>query len=235
MPNLNLDKRWLAAGAIALVLAAGFFLPRYLGVPASPAADATVPPALVAQSGSASAQGAPSPAPAATPTVLAVYVCGAVKKPGVYHLPQGARVLDALSSAGGAAAEADLDLINLAEPLTDAMKVCVPRKGQAISDFGAPEIATAQSTSGTGRHHRGRSRGSGSRGGAHKLQPGQTLDVNTAGADQLVSLPGVGPSLAQRIVDYRQQYGPFQTADDLQNVPGIGPSKFDKLQPFVRL
>jgi competence protein ComEA len=236
MPNLNLDKRWLAAGAIVLVLAAGFFLPRYLGVPASPAADATVPPALVAHNGSASAQDAPSPSPAATSADLAVYVCGAVKKPGVYHFPQGARVLDALAGAGGAAAEADLDVINLAEPLTDAMKVCVPRKGQAMSDFAGPEISTAQSATGTARHHRGRSRGSASRGGgAHKLQPGQTLDVNTAGADQLVSLPGVGPSLAQRIIDYRQQYGPFQTADDLQNVPGIGPSKFDKLQPFVRL
>jgi competence protein ComEA len=231
MQSLKMEWRWLVAAAIVLALAAGYVIPRF-AAGSSVTTSATVPPALVAPNAGTSAMSPPTPV--ATQTDLAVYVCGAVKKPGVYHLAPGARVLDAIASAGGAATEADLDLINLAEPLSDAMKICVPRKGQALSDFGRDE--TAMSASASGMHHRGRSRHSstGSR-GSHKLQPGQTLDVNAASADQLVALPGVGPSLAQRIVDYRQQNGAFQTIDDLQNVPGIGPSKFDKLQPYVKL
>jgi competence protein ComEA len=230
MKNPIVDRRWLAVGAGVAALATGFLLPHPSPPATQVAPQATVPPQL-GLGIDASLSASPSPSPGG----VAVYVCGAVAKPGVYRLEAGARVEDAVKAAGGPTSAADLDLINLAEPLTDAMKVCVPRKGQALSDFGIADAAAAQAAAGSGRHHRGRSRGGGSRGGAHKLQQGQTLDVNTAAADQLVALPGVGPSLAQRIVDYRQQYGPFQTVDDLQNVPGIGPSKFDKMQPFVRL
>jgi competence protein ComEA len=131
--------------------------------------------------------------------------------------------------------EADVEQINLAQPLSDAMKVMVPRKGQvlAVDQYAAPPLSSDGGPF-AGTRHRGRHSRGGSR-SAHKLAPGQTLDVNTATADELVQLPGVGPGLAQRILDYRQQYGPFQTVDDLQNVPGIGPSKFDRLAPFVRL
>jgi competence protein ComEA len=225
MASLHFDKRWLAIGAAAAALALGLLLPRPGGTSrAVIVADATVPPQLVRPSADGVA-----PLTSPTPGEIAVYVCGAVKSPGVYTFAAGERVVDALKRAGGALADADIEQINLAEPLNDAMKVTVPHKGQVLASQAA--VSTDSPALG-GRHHR-HSR-AGSR-GAHKLGAGQTLDVNTASAEELVQLPGVGPSLAQRIVDYRQQNGPFQTVDDLQNVPGIGPSKFDRLAPFVRL
>jgi competence protein ComEA len=224
MASLHVDKRWLAAGAAVAALAFALLLPRPGGTShAVVVADATVPPQLVRPSGDAAAPATP------TPGEIAVYVCGAVKSPGVYTFAPGERIVDALKRAGGALADADIEQINLAEPLNDAMKVTVPHKGQVLA---VQTAGLSDSSALGGRHHR-HSHG-GSR-GAHKLGAGQTLDVNTASAEELVQLPGVGPSLAQRIVDYRQQNGPFQTVDDLQNVPGIGPSKFDRLAPFVRL
>jgi len=228
MASFQVDKRWLAAGAAAAALTIGVLLPRPAPLPhAAATADATVPPQLIAHAvseptGSAVGQASSSSAE------LAVYVCGAVKNPGVYTFATGERIVDALKRAGGTLPDADIEQINLAEPLSDAMKVTVPRKGQVL----VVESSTlADSGSSPGRHRR-HSHGGGSR---HKLAAGQSLDVNTASAEELVQLPGVGPSLAQRIVDYRQQNGPFQTIDDLQNVPGIGPSKFERLAPFVRL
>jgi len=224
MPSMHFDKRWLLLGAAAIVLAIGLMLPRPGGpAPAIHVVDATVPPALVHPSSDVAS---PTDLPSSEVTV---YVCGAVKNPGVYTFTPGKRVVDALQRAGGPLADADTEQINLAEPLSDAMKVTVPRKGQVL----ALEAASSPDSTATGGRHHRRSRG-GSR-SSHKLSAGQTLDVNTASAEELVQLPGVGPSLAQRIVDYRQQNGPFQTVDDLQNVPGIGPSKFDRLAPFVRL
>jgi competence protein ComEA len=225
---MQFDKRWIAIGGAIVLLGAGLLLPRPAGPTrgATVSTDSTVPP----QSATI-AQATASPAPAE----IAVYVCGAVKRPGVYSFAPGSRVVDALQQAGGPLPEADVEQINLAQPLSDAMKVMVPRKGQVLAADQYPALASSSNDGpSVGTHRRGRHSRGGSR-GAHKLAPGQTLDVNTATADELVQLPGVGPSLAQRIVDYRQQYGPFQTIDDLQNVPGIGPSKFDRLSPFVRL
>lgn len=226
---MQFDRRWLIGGA-AVAVAAGFMLPRPAGAPHPLAAEATVPPTLVAD-----AHGFPSPgispdAASPSPSELAVYVCGAVKRAGVYLFAPGARVVDAVKQAGGESADADMDQINLAEPLRDAMKVTVPHKGQTIATDSGPYTADT----GVPVHRSRHSRSHGGR-GANKLAPGQALDVNTAGEEQLVQLPGVGPGLARRIVDFRQQNGPFQTIDDLQNVPGIGPSKFDRLAPYVRL
>lgn len=220
------------AAAIGL-LAAGMFIPRV--APQAPVADpATVPPDLSAAQDASS----PTPFPAnSAPVSLAVYVCGAVRKAGVYTLNAGARVVDAIALAGGASSSADLEQLNLAEALSDGMKIDVPVKGQIIAqDAGSDSLTAAaayanaggQRASRTGRHHS-------SRGGAHKLQAGQTLNVNTAGETELTQLPGVGPSLARRIIEYRQANGPFQTADDLQNVAGIGPSKFAKMEPYIRV
>jgi len=165
---------------------------------------------------------------------LHVYVCGAVRRPGVYTLPSGARVVDAIAQAGGAAGNSDLEQLNLAQPLADAMKVDVPIKGQQMaaamesSDSSAPGLASTTTAGRSTQHHSSRS-------GSHKLTAGQTLDINTASESELVQLPGVGPSLARRIVDYRTANGPFQMPDDLQNVSGIGASKFAKMEPFIRI
>jgi competence protein ComEA len=158
-----------------------------------------------------------------------VYVCGAVHRPGVYLFTPGVRVNDAIERAGGALADADLEQLNLAQALNDAMKIDVPKKGQILATTLTQEAPTSED----GRaNHRARHRGGHS---SHKLQPGQTLDINTATEAELTQLPGVGPGLARRIVEYRTANGPFQTVDDLQNVSGIGPSKFDRMSPYIHL
>jgi len=219
-------------GAIALVIAAALalalFVVRHGGsarVESAADASSTVPPQLAAGDGAS-----PLASPSAAPADVVVYVCGAVKRAAVYHLPAGSRVIDAIAKAGGSLAAADLEQLNLAEPLADAMKIEVPVKGQLLADRSADR---ASDTNGTQRASRRGPRTS--RGGSHKLSEGQTLDVNTASEGELTQLPGVGPGLARRIVEYRGQNGPFETIDDLQNVSGIGPSKFERLAPFVRL
>lgn len=218
-------------GAAAL---AAFLLPRYNANHMPTAAkteNGAVPAALMA----GQAQLAEPASPAAA---VMVYVCGAVKKPGVYRLQASARIINAIEHAGSASADADLDQLNLAEPVSDGMKITVPRKGQTL----APSADISQASSASAREgsvpgqpalsHRTRSRGGSSH---HKLQSGQTLNVNTASEQELTALPGVGPGIARRIVEYRTANGPFATVDDLQNVSGIGPSKFDKMAPYVRL
>ena len=203
--------------ALALVGVA-LMLPRHGHAPAATAAQ-TVPAELLASKA--------GPAPEASP--LFVYVCGAVHKPGVYRLNPSARIVDALRKAGGATGDADLDQLNLAELASDGMKIAVPRKGQAVAALAAQFSSTAVAAGAPSRHRAGRGNGK------HKLQPGQTLDVNTASEQELTTLPGVGPGLARRIIEYRAANGPFQSVEDLQNVSGIGPSKFEKMAPYVRL
>lgn len=231
MHNGGLSRWWLA-GAAAIALVLGWVLPQR-GVHVTPAAgpmtaaEATVPPQLLGESGIALA----SPSP--QPSHLAVYVCGAVHKPGVYELSPNTRVADGIARAGGPLPDADLEQLNLAEPLSDAMKIAVPKKGEHLD---TSPISAADSLSDSGsssRRHRSGQHGA-SR-SSHKLQPGQTLNVNTASESELTSLPGVGPGLARRIAEYRSANGRFQTVDDLQNVSGIGPSKFARVAPFIRL
>jgi competence protein ComEA len=167
-------------------------------------------------------------------SLLHVYVCGAVRKAGVYILPSGSRVVDAIAQAGGAAENADLEQLNLAEPLADAMKVDVPIKGQQLAAaVGLADSASSVGSQDASARRSGRHRSS--RSGSHKLAAGQTIDINTASESELTQLPGVGPSLARRIVEYRTANGPFQLPDDLQNVSGIGANKFAKMEPFIRL
>jgi competence protein ComEA len=130
-----------------------------------------------------------------------VHVVGAVAAPGVVRLPFGARVVDALSAAGGAAPDADLARVNLARVLVDGEQIQVPRPGDP-----APEAPTAGAAPGDG-----------------------TLDLNTASLAQLDGLPGVGPVLAQRIVDRR----PFASVDELDEVSGIGQALLERLRPLV--
>lgn len=227
------DKRFgfVIAGVAAALLLAGLWLPRHpptsTASSLAPFVESTVPAQLVAPDSVSSSD---SPTPTARATRAVVYVCGDVRRPGVYKMGPGTRVADSIDRAGGALGDADLQQLNLAEPLTDAMKICVPRKGEHLALSTLNDSAAASdgtSTHSTRRHHGSRS--------SHKLQPGQTLDVNVASESELTQLPGVGPSLAARIVEYRSQNGPFQSVDDLQNVSGIGPSKFEKMAPFVRL
>jgi len=156
----------------------------------------------------------PAPVPSLTPPLprqIVVYVSGAVQSPGVYTLPDGARVDDALRAAGGPAADADLARINLARRLHDEEQVYVPRQGEAN-----PPVPAAGATSG-GSTTSGR------------------LNINTATATELATLPGIGPALAQRIVEYRQTHGPFARIEDLKKVSGIGDKVFERIKDLITI
>ncbi|MCS7190075.1 MAG: helix-hairpin-helix domain-containing protein [Fimbriimonadales bacterium] len=155
--------------------------------------------------------------PPVAPQELVVHVSGAVKKAGVYRLGEGSRVADAIEQAGGASENADLDALNLAEPLTDGQKVHVPRKGEA-----PPATAVAATPSTTARPER-----------AAKPAVQFPIDLNTATAEQLEAIPGIGPVLAQRIVDHRRLHGKFQSVDDLLQVHGIGQKRLESMRPYV--
>jgi competence protein ComEA len=156
---------------------------------------------------SSSAGEAPPPT---TASQLVVQAAGAVAKPGVYTVPGSARVNDLITAAGGLAPEADPDQVELAAPLSDGERVYVPRAGEA------PPPSQSGSSSGTSSH-----RG--------------PVDLNRASEADLESLPGIGPALAQAIIDHRSQHGPFRSVDDLADVRGIGPAKMDQLRPLVKV
>jgi competence protein ComEA len=151
---------------------------------------------------------AESASPSAEAAPLIVDVAGAVRQPGVYRFAEGDRVIDAIQAAGGPTAKAALQALNLAAPLTDGVQILVPK--EASAGAGAPVAA------------------GGSAGGAPAL-----INVNTATAPELEALPGVGPVISQRIVDYREANGPFATVDDLEKVSGIGPVTLENMRELV--
>jgi competence protein ComEA len=139
---------------------------------------------------------------------LVVHVVGAVRRPGLYRLADGARIADALRRAGGATRRADVSLVNLAAPVSDGTQIVVPRR----------EPATAAAAGG------GEEPGS---------SPSGPVHLNTATIEQLDELPGVGPVTAQKIVEYREQHGAFSSVDDLDAIPGIGPARLEQLRELV--
>ncbi|MGH8932668.1 MAG: ComEA family DNA-binding protein [Egibacteraceae bacterium] len=144
---------------------------------------------------------------------VVVHVAGAVVAPGVYRLPGGSRIADALSAAGGARPGAALDALNLARPLSDGEQLLVPL---------APPPGTAPSASAPVA------------GGIPSAKrPDGTLDLNRATADDLDELPGIGPILAERIISHRGQKGGFTSAGQLRDVPGIGEKTFQDLAGLV--
>lgn len=146
-------------------------------------------------------------------TVALVHVAGAVRTPGVYRLRDGERVQDAVRRAGGPRAGADINAINLAAKVADGQQVVVPRRG-----------AAAAAPGGTGV-------GAGEPGGP----PRAPVSLNTATAEQLDTLDGVGPATASKILEYRRQHGGFRSIDDLGEIPGIGPKRLAALRGKVQL
>ncbi len=141
--------------------------------------------------------------------MVVVHVVGQVREPGLQRLPPGSRVADALAAAGGATRGADLARVNLARVLVDGEQVVVPAPGDPDPP-GAPAAGT----------------GGGSGAGA-------PVSLNTADLAGLDTLPGVGPVLAQRIVDWRSQHGRFTSVDELGEVSGIGEKLLERLRPLV--
>jgi competence protein ComEA len=138
---------------------------------------------------------------------VVVDVVGAVRRPGLYRLAHDSRIADALTRAGGATPKADLAQVNLAAPLADGEQIVVPKRGSGGVAGGA--------------------------GGAAPGPPSAPVQLSTATLEQLDSLPGVGPVTAQKILDYRQKHGAFQSVDELDAVPGIGPKRLDQLRDLV--
>jgi competence protein ComEA len=160
-----------------------------------------------------------------------VYVSGEVVKPGVYVLTSAARVIDALLAAGGATNQADLVVVNLAAPLVDAAQVFIPRIGTTPRvTLPRPHAGINLPTSGTSA---GAGAGAGAGGGA--TSAAGIVDINIATLSDLDALPGVGPSTAQAIIDYRVANGPYASIEGLLNVRGIGPSKFAAMRARVRV
>jgi competence protein ComEA len=153
--------------------------------------------------GTASAPASASPSPE---VVVLVDVAGWVHRPGVYEFTEGARVIDAIDAAGGARSGAVLEALNLAAPLTDGTQILVPREGQE-------GVAPAPVTGGA--------------------VAGGLVNVNSAIATELEELPGIGEVIAQRIIDYRTENGPFATVDELVDVSGIGDAILESIRELV--
>jgi len=158
-----------------------------------------------------------TPRPSATVAWLMIDVRGAVNKPGVYTLTVGSRVQDAITFAGDVLSNADTRALNLARKLNDGEQIYVPLVGEAtiapptaVSKSSAARTPTAQAPQGK-------------------------ININTATLEQLDALPGIGPAIAQRIIDYRTQNGNFKKIDDLKNVRGIGDALFDQIKDLVTL
>ncbi|WP_436848708.1 helix-hairpin-helix domain-containing protein [Streptomyces asoensis] len=170
----------------------------------------------------ATSGGSDSPGPPATAGTagaeIVVDVSGKVRRPGIHHLPAGSRVVDALEAAGGARPGTDTDGLNRARFLVDGEQVVV----------GVP----APQAGGAGSGADPRTAGSG--GAGPGTGPQAPVSLNTATADQLDTLPGVGPVLAQHIVDYRTRHGGFRSVDELREVNGIGERRFADLRNLVR-
>lgn len=173
-----------------------------------------------------------------------VHVAGAVNNPGVYTLPAQGRAVDAIAAASGAAADADLDRVNLAGALSDGVQIYVPHRGETAAPAQIqPNGGTANA--GQANAANGASQNGASQGGTQP-QPARTLtpagsaqkgstpvNINTATAEELQNLPRIGPAMAQRIIAWREAHGGFRSVDELDAVPGIGPSMLENLRPLV--
>ena len=148
--------------------------------------------------------------PSPTPAHLVVHIDGAVLNPGVYSLLKGSRVQDVITLAGGLVSSADSSAVNLAAVLYDGQKVLIP----TITERSLEPIAKSQEIT---------------------ISPENKLDINSATLEQLILLPGIGPTKAESIINYRQEHGPFDTIEELLNVEGIGPAIFEGLMDLITI
>ncbi len=152
----------------------------------------------------------PASTPGSTAGTLTVHVTGQVRHPGVVRVVAGARVVDAVAAAGGALPSADLDAINLARTLNDGEQIRVAQPGQPVVVASAAPGGDARAAAGP-------------------------LDLNTATVEQLDTLPGVGPVMAQRIIDWRTEHGRFTSVEELREISGVGERKYSDIASKVRV
>jgi len=154
--------------------------------------------------------------PTPTPAPIQVHVVGAVRRPGVYTLPPESRLFQAVAAAGGMTEDADQERINLAERIYDGQQVYVPRRGTPIPPSPTPMTAASNS-----------------RGGQQPAGITQKININTATAAELETLPGIGPVYAERIIAYRQEHGPFKDPAEIKKVKGIGQARYEQLKALI--
>lgn len=176
-----------------------------------------------------SAQGAVTSKAAQTKTVR-VQVSGAVLEPGIYDVPASCRVEEAIAAAGGLTENADSERVNLVRKVRDGMQIRVPVQKAGTS---RTQRKSAQAKSGLGESA-SKKYGSAKAGSGRNSSMMQSVRINSASAGELQQLPGIGPALAQRIVETRNS-GRFTSADDLLRVPGIGKAKLAKLRDYVEV
>ena len=191
----SLTRRQLFGGAVAVAVVLVLAVRHLGGGAAGAAAPASYTP-LPARSAK----------PVATAKLLVIDVAGDVRRPGLYRVPAGSRVQDAIRAAGGATRKAQLDAVNLAAPVADGEQIVVPGSGAG----GAAAVPSPAGSS-----------------------PSAPLDLNSASLEQLEALPGIGPVTAQKILDYRTQHGAFHAVAELEGVPGIGPAHMAQLKGLV--
>jgi competence protein ComEA len=200
----------LAAVAVAVVVIAAFL--AWHSQPHAEVIAASASPSAVLAAGPP--QVAPTPAPPSpSASTIVVAISGRVKRPGLVHLPPGARVADAIAAAGGALPGTDLSFVNLARKVADGELIVIgvaPSPGTIVDGAGGADDPSAAASGGL-------------------------VDINTATESQLDTLPGIGPALAQRIIDYRTQHGSFHSVNELQQVPGIGDAKFAEIKDLVTI
>lgn len=264
-PGTTRSARWGLSPRVLLLVAVLALVAVVWGVTqfsAAPRAEQVASPSASAESvqavGAQQSPGAQSTAqPGANPSESAqggasgeatvrVHVAGAVNNPGVYTLPAQGRAVDAIAAASGAAADADLDRVNLAGALSDGVQIYVPHRGETAAPAQIqPNGGTANA--GQGNAANGAAQNGASQGGTQP-QPARTLtpagsaqkgstpvNINTATAEELQSLPRIGPAMAQRIIAWREAHGGFRSVDELDAVPGIGPSMLENLRPLVTI
>ena len=171
----------------------------------------------------------PTPMPTATASPMFVFVSGGVRNPGMYELPEGARVGDALARAGGLLADADPALVNQAEMLFDGAQIHVPLPPSPTAAGASTTLPTVPQPS-PGLSDQAPSTG-GASSGSRNAPAGGLINVNTATAEELTALPGIGPSKAAAIIADR----PYDSIEDLERVPGIGARTVETLAPLVKV
>lgn len=164
-----------------------------------------------------------------------IYITGEVNNPGVVILNEGSRIIDAINSAGGTTAKANITKINLVYILEDGMKVNIPGESDLKNNekfeyviVGSGEVDNEEKTNGSVSNE-------GSSNSSKRDNKKSVVNINTASQTELETLPGIGPSLALKIIEYRKQNGKFASIDDIKNVNGIGDNKFEKIKDYIKV